>query len=295
MTTYVTDLITSRVAWFERAAFPSVRPFVLAVLHQTATSGTTPAAEKHYADGNVGGASATYYLGRDGTALLAVDGTTRAAWGSGDIKSPRTSIPTVARIAALGANANLAIWEQLEGCGQGAEPWLDAQFEAAAEIIAARSKRSGLAIDRTTVLVHADLNGVDRPADPWPPSTREARVARVIVRANELAGGAMIAPTDQPTEYVDLVPPPGGVAATVYAEDFHTILGTIKATAKVAAYGLVRPRASGAALTAIVGPAGSSFAGKVGWLGVDWVANRRLAAPLPIVVTVHGASQTVTF
>jgi LysM repeat protein len=34
--------------------------------------------------------------------------------------------------------------------------------------------------------VHADINGVSRRSDPWPPATREARVKRVIDRANAL-------------------------------------------------------------------------------------------------------------
>jgi LysM repeat protein len=36
------------------------------------------------------------------------------------------------------------------------------------------------------VVVHADINGVSRRSDPWPPATREARVKRVIDRANAI-------------------------------------------------------------------------------------------------------------
>ncbi len=41
-------------------------------------------------------------------------------------------------------------------------------------------------INRSTVVVHADINSVSRRSDPWPPATREARVKRVIARANAI-------------------------------------------------------------------------------------------------------------
>jgi len=34
--------------------------------------------------------------------------------------------------------------------------------------------------------VHADINSVSRRSDPWPPTTREQRVKRVIARANAI-------------------------------------------------------------------------------------------------------------
>ena len=34
--------------------------------------------------------------------------------------------------------------------------------------------------------MHADINGVSRRSDPWPPATREARVKRIIARANAI-------------------------------------------------------------------------------------------------------------
>lgn len=36
------------------------------------------------------------------------------------------------------------------------------------------------------MVVHADINSVSRRSDPWPPATREARVKRVIARANAI-------------------------------------------------------------------------------------------------------------
>ncbi len=36
------------------------------------------------------------------------------------------------------------------------------------------------------MVTHADINSVSRRSDPWPPVTREARVKRVIARANAM-------------------------------------------------------------------------------------------------------------
>ena len=36
------------------------------------------------------------------------------------------------------------------------------------------------------MVVHADINSVSRRSDPWPPAIREARVKRVISRANAI-------------------------------------------------------------------------------------------------------------
>jgi hypothetical protein len=46
----------------------------------------------------------------------------------------------------------------------------------------------GIPTNRSTVVVHADINSVSRRSDPWPPATREARVKRVISRANAICG-----------------------------------------------------------------------------------------------------------
>ena len=47
-------------------------------------------------------------------------------------------------------------------------------------------------INRSTVVVHADINSVSRRSDPWPPATREARVKRVITRANAILRPAVV-------------------------------------------------------------------------------------------------------
>jgi LysM repeat protein len=78
------------------------------------------------------------------------------------------------------------VHESIECSGSGTEPYTDAQFESVAQLVAAASKALGIPINRSTVIVHADINRVSRQSDPWPPATREARVKRVITRANAI-------------------------------------------------------------------------------------------------------------
>ena len=83
-------------------------------------------------------------------------------------------------------NMNEWVHESIECSGAGPEPYTDAQFEAVAQLVAAASKALGIPVNRSTVVVHADINSVSRRSDPWPPATREARVKRVIARANAI-------------------------------------------------------------------------------------------------------------
>ena len=82
-------------------------------------------------------------------------------------------------------NLNEWVHESIE-VGAGTEPFTDAQFESVAHLVAAASKALGIPINRSTVVVHADINSVSRRSDPWPPATREQRVKRVIARANAI-------------------------------------------------------------------------------------------------------------
>jgi LysM repeat protein len=78
------------------------------------------------------------------------------------------------------------VHESIECSGAGPEPYTDAQFESVARLVVAAHRATGLPINRSTVVVHADINSVSRRSDPWPPATREARVKRVIARANAI-------------------------------------------------------------------------------------------------------------
>jgi N-acetylmuramoyl-L-alanine amidase len=171
-------------------------PHILAVVHQTATTPYDGQAMKlRDARNGAGfvGNTATFYVDQDGDAVHAVDGTRFVSWCSAPekisyIDASRVSMATVKAHFAAGFNPNECVWEQLECVGTGAEPWTAAQFEFVAGIIAARAKASGLPINRETVVPHRDMNTVNRPSDPWPAATREARLATLIARAKVLAG-----------------------------------------------------------------------------------------------------------
>jgi len=109
-----------------------------------------------------------------------------AAWSQDDVAHPNTKIPTIAAAVASGVNMNEWVHESIECSGSGTEPYTDAQFESVAHLVAAASRALGIPINRSTVVVHADINSVSRRSDPWPPTTREARVKRVIARANAI-------------------------------------------------------------------------------------------------------------
>ncbi len=109
-----------------------------------------------------------------------------AAWCQGDVASPNMKIPRIAAAVASGVNMNKWVHESIECSGAGSEPFTDAQFESVARLVVAAHKATGLPINRSTVVVHADINSVSRRSDPWPPATREARVKRVIARANAI-------------------------------------------------------------------------------------------------------------
>lgn len=75
---------------------------------------------------------------------------------------------------------------RVDRVGAGTEPFTDAEFESVARLVVAAHKVTGLPINRSTVVTHADINSVSRRSDPWPAATREARVKRVITRANAI-------------------------------------------------------------------------------------------------------------
>jgi len=89
------------------------------------------------------------------------------------------------------------VHESIECSGAGTEPYTEAQFEAVAQLVAAAHKATGLPINRSTVIVHADINRVSRRSDPWPPATREARIKRVIARANAILRPPIVTVTEK--------------------------------------------------------------------------------------------------
>jgi N-acetylmuramoyl-L-alanine amidase CwlA len=183
--TTITALLTNRAYGYPtRGAARRRKPTVLAVLHQTANAKAGPMDERDYANraGSMG-PSATAYVGKDGTVVRAVDPVKYAAWSQGDVAHP----DAVAQAHMVpGVNFNELVFESVEVCGAGSQPFTTAQFEAVAQLLAAAHRATGLPVDRAHVLAHADVNSVSRASDPWPASTREAYMRRVIDRANAI-------------------------------------------------------------------------------------------------------------
>lgn len=178
--------LTNGAYGYPRGAKRRRKPTILAVLHQTSNTATAMQ-ERNYANrAGSAGPSATAYIDKDGTIVRAVNPALYAAWSQGDVNHADMAIPTVAAAVRSGVNMNEWVYESIEGCGRGIEPYTTQQFEAAAQLIAAASKALGIPVNRNTVLTHRDINTVNRPSDPWPAQTREARVKRIIDRANAI-------------------------------------------------------------------------------------------------------------
>lgn len=186
--TAITALLTNKAYGYPtRGAQRRRKPTILACLHQTANAGATAIEERNYANRSGSpGPSATAYIDRAGTIVRAIDPAKYAAWSQGDVAHPNTKISTIAAAVASGVNMNEWVHESIECSGAGTEPFTDAQFESVAQLVAAASRALGLPVNRSTVVVHADINSVSRRSDPWPSATREARVKRVISRANAI-------------------------------------------------------------------------------------------------------------
>jgi N-acetyl-anhydromuramyl-L-alanine amidase AmpD len=108
----------------------------------------------------------------------------------GDVASPNTKIPTIAAAVASGVNMNEWVHESIECPGAGTEPYTDAQFESVAHLVAAASKATGLPINRSTVVVHADINRVSRRSDPLAGGRRPRQRAPQMPRSH----GAWVTP-----------------------------------------------------------------------------------------------------
>ncbi len=200
----VTALLTNKAYGYPaRGARRRRKPTILACLHQTANPRATAKQERAYANrAGSFGPSATAYIDRDGTIVRAIDPARYAAWGQGDVAHPNTTLPTIAAAVASGVNVNEWVYESIECSGAGPEPYADTQFESVAQLVAAASKVLGLPVNRSTVVVHADINRVSRRSDPWPPATREARVKRVIARANAILRPPIVTVTEKTGDIV---------------------------------------------------------------------------------------------
>jgi len=202
--TTVMALLTNKAYGYPtRGARRRRKPTILACLHQTANAKATAIQERTYANRTGSwGPSATAYVDRDGTIVRAIDPAKYAAWGQGDVAHLNTKLPTIAAAVASGVNMNEWVFESIECSGAGPEPYTDAQFEAAARLVASASRALGIPINRSTVVVHADINRVSRRSDPWPPATREARIRRVIAWANAILRPPIVTVTEKTGDVV---------------------------------------------------------------------------------------------
>lgn len=202
---------------FPRGSQRRIKPWILACVHITGNARTArmPAgidkgdgtrAEVDYMalPGNPGGNSAHSYVARDGSMLDCIPWDTYAAWNNGDIVTkagglarPNTRLASVKRIIAkLGRtngryfvrstfNPNEAFWWEVEATGARKDGLglTDQQVTRIAQRIARISIKKKLAISRNTVLMHADIDGIDRLGCPWPAHLREKKHAELIAEA----------------------------------------------------------------------------------------------------------------
>lgn len=202
---------------FPRGQKRRIKPWIIACVHITGNANTArmpvgidkgdgTRAEVDYMarPGNPGGNSAHSYVARDGSMLDCIPWDSYAAWNNGDIVTragglarPNTKLASVKRIIAkLGRangryytkatfNPNEAFWWEVEctGARKSGLGLTAAQVTTVAQRIARVSIRTGIGISRNTVLIHADIDGIDRLGCPWPAHLREQKQSALIAEA----------------------------------------------------------------------------------------------------------------
>jgi hypothetical protein len=214
-----TDLLTNSAFGFpKRGKRRRIEPFILRCIHITGNKPpvATAAQELNFANRpNSTVPSAHEYRDRNGDTLIALDPDAFAAWSNGDVKQPNTTLATVRRGLELrkqGHNFNEFVYRETENCGfPGSHPLTEAQLEVEAQGIAADSAKTGIPINRETVLIHSDINSVDRANDPFPRARREEMLAAVIRRAQAIAGGAAPKELGMQFDITGSAPPAGTV------------------------------------------------------------------------------------
>jgi hypothetical protein len=157
--------------------------------YNTSTPLATARQERDYANRpGSNGPSAHSYLNRDGTWVHAID-PKYAAWSNGALRSPKIAVPGIPEVVALraaGGNPNEDYYREIETCARYPDlPITAEQRQALAEQIARDSLTTGLAISRSTVHLHSDLDTEQRPHCPVPSKDAEAWVGDLIRAARE--------------------------------------------------------------------------------------------------------------
>lgn len=190
----VNDLLTNNAYGFPtRGHKRRIKPVVLAVIHITSNpnnQGKDAAQnERNYANRKASnGPSAHYYINRDGGGVRAIGYIDYAAWSNGDVDKPNTKNAGVVALLKLKAhnyNVNEGCAVEIENVGypKPEGQLTEEQIRRCARIIAQASIRTGLKINRNTVLAHADINSVDRSRCPALPSLREELLTKIIQKA----------------------------------------------------------------------------------------------------------------
>jgi hypothetical protein len=223
MTPMSPELVVPKIAKFQfplhngAYGFPRTKPrkmdpFVLICIHISGNKNTARmpegirkgsgtfsevmfmARDRHFGTDHASpGNSAHDYIGRDGSVLSCIP-TKFAAWNNGDVHRPNMELQSIRKIVKLrakGINANEAYLREVECTGfPGKFKVTPAQRETVSYLIARDSLRSGIPINRETVHVHADIDGVNRRHCPFGPSESlgsiEQQIAAVIKRAREI-------------------------------------------------------------------------------------------------------------
>lgn len=195
--------LSNRAYGFPRGERRRRKPTVIACVHITGNrntarmpegigSGSGTRAEVAYMarPGNPGGNSAHSYAARNGDMLDCIPWDTYAAWNNGALRRPNTALASVRRIVAnekrLGSryNPNEEFWWEVEATGYpGSFPLTKAQLDTIAQRIARISIAKGIAISRNTVLLHADLDGVNRLNCPFSAKSREKQAKALVALA----------------------------------------------------------------------------------------------------------------
>lgn len=208
--------LDNRAYGFPRGEKRRRRPTVIACIHISGNRntarmpvgigpGTGTRAEVSYMarPGNPGGNSAHSYVARNGDMLDCIPWDDYAAWNNGGLFRPNTSLASVRRIVARENtnreyNPNEEFWWEVEGTGYpGSHPLTSEQLLTIASRIARISIAKKIAISRNTVLLHADLDGVNRLNCPFSAKSRERHARDLVALAQKLR-----------RQFTDPTPPP---------------------------------------------------------------------------------------
>lgn len=189
------------VRWW---GFPTVRaprrikPTILLVVHITGNSRLPSAlGEAQYSNRDGSGASFTFVTDRDGSIVQCLDPETETPWTNGDINRPNTSIPTVKAMVGSRYSPNEFCFATCENVGYepNGHPITDKQKATLARLVAWASEKSGLPINRNTVIGHKDINSVTRSNCPTSGDI-DKFLAGIIADAKAIVAGGSIAEED---------------------------------------------------------------------------------------------------